>query len=137
MKITSVSTTALSLPVPSRYSSQGAGTKREWGRLRRITARKRKRVLEYLIVRVETDEGLVGLGEAATDIGFFGELLEKVKSAIDFHMGPRIIGRDPFDREETLRQLDFRGIWMEWPRSGAASTRSSRPTKARARYTTR
>ena len=109
MKITGVSTTALSLPSPARYSSEGAGTKREWGRLGRMTSRRPKRVLEYVIVRVETDEGITGVGEAATDIGFFGEPLEEVRSAIDIHMGPRIIGRDPFDREGILDQIDFRG----------------------------
>ncbi len=109
MKITGVSTTPLAMPWPARYSSQGAGTKREWGRLGRITPARPKRVLEYLIVRIDTDEGLVGTGEAVTDIGFFGEPLEEVRSAIDVHLGPRIIGRDPFDREEILRQLDFRG----------------------------
>jgi L-alanine-DL-glutamate epimerase-like enolase superfamily enzyme len=35
--------------------------------------------------------------------------LEEVKSAIDEHLGPRIIGFDPFDREKLLRELDFRG----------------------------
>ena len=109
MKITGVSTTALAMPRPTPYSSQGAGTKREWGRLNRVTSVRPKRVLEYLIVRIDTDEGLVGTGEAVTDIGFFGEPIEEVKSAIDIHLGPRIIGRDPFDREEILRQLDFRG----------------------------
>ncbi len=109
MKITNVSTTALSLPKPQRYSSEGAGTKREWGRLGRITSRRPKLVLEYVIVKIETDEGVVGVGEAATDIAFFGEPLEEVKNAIDEHLGPRIIGLDPFDRERLLRALDFRG----------------------------
>jgi L-Ala-D/L-Glu epimerase len=109
LKITGVSTTALSLPWPSRYSSAGAGTKREWGRLTRVTAQKPRRALEYLIIRIETDSGLVGMGESVTDIGFFGEPIEEVRSAIDVHLGPRLVGRDPFDREEILRQLDFRG----------------------------
>ncbi len=109
MKITNVSTTALSLPRPRRYSSEGAGTKREWGKLGRITSRRPKSVLEYVIVKIETDEGVTGIGEAATDIGFFGEPLEEVKSAIDEHLGPRIIGDDPFDREKILHKLNFRG----------------------------
>jgi L-alanine-DL-glutamate epimerase-like enolase superfamily enzyme len=109
MRITNVTTTALSLPVPTRYSSEGAGTKREWGRLGRVSPRRPKRALEYLIVKVETDEGITGVGEAATDISFFGEPLEEVRSAVAIHLGPRIIGRDPFDREGILDQLDFRG----------------------------
>jgi L-alanine-DL-glutamate epimerase-like enolase superfamily enzyme len=51
----------------------------------------------------------VGVGEATPDIGFFGETLEEVKSAIDRYFGPRLVGMDPFDREQILAQLDFRG----------------------------
>jgi L-alanine-DL-glutamate epimerase-like enolase superfamily enzyme len=111
MKITSVSTTAVSLPVPRHgYSSNvRAGTKREWGRLTRITPHRPEPVLEYVILRVATDDGVVGLGEATPDIGFFGETLEEVKAAIDRYFGPRLIGMDPFDREQILANLDFRG----------------------------
>jgi L-alanine-DL-glutamate epimerase-like enolase superfamily enzyme len=111
MKITKVSTTAYSLSTPKRgYTSRvRAGTKREWDRLSRITPHRPKPVLEYVIVKIETDSGAMGFGEATPDIGFFGETLEEVKSAIDRYLGPRLVGRDPFDREEMLFQLDFRG----------------------------
>ena len=110
MKITDVSTIAVALPLPPpRYSHDGAGTKREWGKLNRVTSKKPNRQLEYVIVKIHTDDGITGIGEACTDIGFFGEPIEEVKSALDVHFGPRIIGRDPFDREEILRALDFRG----------------------------
>jgi L-alanine-DL-glutamate epimerase-like enolase superfamily enzyme len=111
MKITGVSTVAISLPVPRHgYTSNAhAGTKREWDRLSRITPHRPEPVLEYVIVKIATDEGIVGLGEATPDIGFFGETLEEVKSAIDRYFGPRLIGVDPFDRERILYQMDFRG----------------------------
>ena len=111
MKITKVSTTAFTLPMPERgyYSGEGAGTKREWGRLSRITPHRPEPVLEYVVVRIETDGGITGYGEATPDIGFFGETLEEVKSAIDRYFGPRLVGMDPFDREQALYQLDFRG----------------------------
>jgi muconate cycloisomerase len=111
MKITSVSTIAISLPVPRHgYTSNArAGTKREWDRLSRITPHRPEPVLEYVIVKIATDEGIVGLGEATPDIGFFGETLEEVKSAIDRYFGPRLIGIDPFDRERILYQMEFRG----------------------------
>ena len=110
MKITHVVTTALRMPIPAPpYSTVGAGTKREWYRLGRITPERPEPVLEYVIVGIETDEGAVGIGEAVTDIGFFGEPLEEVRSSIDVHLGPRLKGMNPFDRETVLSAIDFRG----------------------------
>ena len=110
MKISNVSTIAVSLPwKPPPYSTERAGTKREWGRQYRWSPHRPDPALDYVIVSVETDEGITGIGEAATDIGFFGEPVEEVKCAIERYLGPRLIGRDPFDREEILHSLDFRG----------------------------
>ena len=110
MKITSVTTTPIRMPItPPPYSTEGAGTKREWYRLGRVTAELPEPAIEYLIVTIETDEGFVGVGESVTDIGFFGEPIEQVKSLIDIHLGPRLKGSDPFDREKLLHSIDFRG----------------------------
>jgi len=110
MKITSVSTTAVRLPIPpGSYASDNAGTKREWGRLSRISPKRPTTILEYLLVKIETDEGVTGLGEAPVDIGFFGQTLEEVQAAIDDYLGPQIVGADPFDREWILNQIDYRG----------------------------
>jgi L-alanine-DL-glutamate epimerase-like enolase superfamily enzyme len=110
MKIVSVTTTAVRMPIPAApYSTEGAGTKREWYRLGRITKERPERVLEYVIVRIDTDDGAYGIGESVTDIGFFGEPLEEVKSAIDVHLGPRLVGANPFDIEKAMHSLDFRG----------------------------
>ena len=77
VKIVRVSSTAYSLPIPpSGYTSnERAGTKREWGRLSRITPHRPERVLEYIVVKIVSDSGIVGFGEATPDIGFFGETL--------------------------------------------------------------
>jgi len=110
MKISNVSATAVSLPwKPPPYFTEWAGTKREWGRQIRWSPHHPDPVLNYVIVIVGTDEGFTGIGEAATDIGFFGEPLEEVMFAIEQYLGPRLIGKDPFDREEILNSLDFRG----------------------------
>jgi L-alanine-DL-glutamate epimerase-like enolase superfamily enzyme len=109
VKITGISTTAISLRRPRWYSPERAGTKRGWGRLSRLTPHRPEPVLEYIVVRMDTDQGVTGVGETAPDIAFFGETLEEVKTAIDRYFGPRLIGKDPFDREEMLYQLDFRG----------------------------
>ena len=109
MKITGISTMALALRRPRAYSSERAGTKRSWGRLSRITPHRPEPVLEYVVVWIDTDEGITGIGETCPDIGFFGETLEEVKAAIDGYLGPRLIGKDPFDREQILHELEFRG----------------------------
>ena len=110
MKIASVSTTAIRLPIPpGSYASDTAGTKREWGRLGRLSPKRPSTILEYLLVRVETDQGDVGIGEAPVDIGFFGQTLEEVQAAIDDYLGPQIVGLDAFDREYALHRIDYRG----------------------------
>jgi len=73
--------------------------------------------LDFVIVKIQTDEGFTGIGEAATDIAFFGETVEAVKAAVDKYLGPRLIGRDPFDREQILYEIDRFG-WIPCARSG-------------------
>jgi L-alanine-DL-glutamate epimerase-like enolase superfamily enzyme len=65
--------------------------------------------LEYVLVEIETDEGVTGVGEAQVDIGFFGHTLEEVQVAIDDYLGPQLIGKDPSDREHLMGLIDYRG----------------------------
>jgi L-alanine-DL-glutamate epimerase-like enolase superfamily enzyme len=111
MKITRVSAMPVRVPIASApYTTVGAGTKIEWGGKRsRISPKRPGPVLEYLVVKIETDEGVVGIGEAQADIGFFGETIEQVQSAVEDYLGPQLIGKDPFDREYLLALIDFRG----------------------------
>ena len=99
----------MSLPLaPVPYSTERGGTKREWG-MTRLTPHRPEPSLEYVIVEIDSDSGITGVGEACTDIGFFGEPLEEVQSAIDLYLGPKLIGKDPFDREQLLYEIDFPG----------------------------
>ena len=110
MKITRISTTAVRIPITGAlYETENAGTKREWGRLTRRSPKRPEPLLEYLIVRLETDEGTVGIGEAPVDIGFFGQTLEEVQAAIDAYLGPQLVGRAPLDREYLAHLIDHRG----------------------------
>ena len=110
MKITNVSTTAIRIPIPpGSYASDNAGTKREWGRLSRLSPKRPSTILEYLLVRIDTDDGAFGIGEAPVDVGFFGQTLEEVQAAIEDYLGPQIVGLDPFDREYVLHRIDYRG----------------------------
>jgi L-alanine-DL-glutamate epimerase-like enolase superfamily enzyme len=111
VKITSVATTAVRLKIASApYATVGAGTKIEWGGKRsRISPKRPGPLLEYLIVKIETDEGVGGVGEAQVDIGFFGQTLEQVRAGIEDYLGPQLVGKDPFDREYLMALIDYRG----------------------------
>ena len=111
MNIIRIDTTPVRLPVAhAPYATEGAGTKFHWGgRRSRVTPKRPAPVLEYVLVRIETDGGLVGVGETPVDIGFFGHTLEEVHTAIDDYLGPQLIGKDPLDREHLLGLIDFRG----------------------------
>jgi L-Ala-D/L-Glu epimerase len=111
MKITSVTATPVRLAVPSApYPSEGAGTRVHWdGKRSRITPLRPDPILEYVLVRIETDEGLTGIGEAQADIGFFGETVEQVRVSVEDYLGPQLVGKNPLNREHLLGLLDFRG----------------------------
>jgi L-alanine-DL-glutamate epimerase-like enolase superfamily enzyme len=51
------------------------------------------------LIRVDTDEGLVGLGEACPAYEFTGDTLWTVQDVIGEYLGPSVIGRDPFQIE--------------------------------------
>lgn len=111
MKITRVTATSIRIPIPAApYSTENAGTKIGWnGRLSRITPKRPTPSLDYVLVRIDTDEGLTGIGEAQADMGFFGQSLEEVQSSVEDYLGPQLVGRDPFDREYLSWLIDFRG----------------------------
>jgi L-alanine-DL-glutamate epimerase-like enolase superfamily enzyme len=126
MKITKISTTAVTVPVEppesihdiqERYAGKiGSRKPPTWltpgisphdGINRHATRMFKNGIysIDYVFVKIETDEGLTGVGESATDIGFFGESLEAVKYGIDSYLAPGLIGMDPFDRELILAKM--------------------------------
>lgn len=62
------------------------------------------------LVRVETDEGLVGIGEACPAYEFTGDTLWSVQDVINEYLGPAVIGRDPFQIEEIVHVWE-RELW--------------------------
>ncbi len=110
MRITRIHATPIRIPLRCFfYNSANAGTKREWdGRLSRVTPRRPGPIIEYVLVHVETDEGLVGIGEAPADIGFFGQTIEGIQVAVDDYLGPLLVGREPGDIEGLMDRIDFR-----------------------------
>ena len=110
MKITRIYTSPIRIPLQRFfYNSDWAGTKREWGgRLSRVSPKRPGPILEYVLVHIETDEGITGLGEAPADIGFFGQTIEAIQVAIEDYLGPQLIGKDPFDREYLMDLIEYR-----------------------------
>ena len=86
------------------------GTSREWGgRRSRVTPKRPTPVIEYVIVRIDTDEGISGFGEAQADIGFFGETVEQVRIAVEDYLGPQLVGKEPTEHEHLMELIDYRG----------------------------
>ena len=68
----------------------------------------------YVIVRLFTDDGVEGLGEATVikewggDHGkYFGESPELTVRLIESVLGPTLVGKDPFDLEVAHRRMDL------------------------------
>ncbi len=60
-----------------------------------------------VLVKIHTDEGTVGIGEAcAWEPEFYGETLESVTSSIQKYLAPRIIGQDPLNINRILFTVD-------------------------------
>jgi L-alanine-DL-glutamate epimerase-like enolase superfamily enzyme len=103
MKITAVETIPVSLPVGrfsdgmDKVAGNDAPARYYQGRSLEI-ARPRNAdgfmVLSNVIVKIHTDEGITGIGEAACDQA---EPVEVVRAMIDLHMAPRLIGENPLD----------------------------------------
>jgi hypothetical protein len=62
------------------------------------------------LVRVETDEGLTGYGEACPAYEFTGDTLWTVEDVIGEYLAPATIGRDPFRIEEIVHIWE-RELW--------------------------
>lgn len=89
MKITKVETVALAYPTKKPFfNALGKSTQRG-----------------CLLVRIYTDSGLVGIGEAAP----YGGPMVSTATVIDKELAPKIIGLDPLDVEYIWHKLFFDG----------------------------
>jgi L-alanine-DL-glutamate epimerase-like enolase superfamily enzyme len=60
---------------------------------------------EHALVLVSMDEGITGIGEAIPRPTIYGETLPSIIHIINKHLGPQIIGMDPFDIEKIWLKL--------------------------------
>ncbi len=63
---------------------------------------------EFALIRIETDEGIVGYGEAPSSVivGFYGETLETVTRSLRSIIAPKLIGEDPLNIRKLTSIMD-------------------------------
>src|SRR5437764_14181385 len=71
------------------------------------TAHGEHAVSSYVLVKVYTDDGLVGLGEATISGLWSGETQAGAVSAIRDYFAPLLVGTDPRDVTAARRAMDF------------------------------
>jgi len=92
MKITRITSHAVEIPLkPER---------------RMISALGQHQVSKYVLVRVETDAGVDGVGEATVMERWSGETVWGTGALIDNVLAPKLIGADPHEIESIDRQMD-------------------------------
>src|SRR3972149_5930100 len=77
----------------------------------------------HVIVKVFTDDGIVGLGEAATGAGSIKVFQAREIAEIENHFAPRVIGEDPFDLEK---------VWANFQMETTGARQQLSPTAASA-----
>ena len=100
MRITSIRTYPVQIPLKPEY--------------RMVSALGRHEVSRYLLVRVETDAGVDGAGEATVMPRWSGETVWSAQTIVDHVFAPLLVGVDPFDVETINRALDqaAQGNWF-------------------------
>ena len=59
----------------------------------------------HVLVRVRTDAGPVGIGEALSKVSIYGETQDSIVAIIDQHLKPKIVGLDVGDLDEADHRL--------------------------------
>ncbi len=65
-----------------------------------VWARGRQDAAEHMLVKVCTDEGIVGIAEAPPRPTVYGESLASIKFALEKWFGPMVVGMDPLETEK-------------------------------------
>jgi L-alanine-DL-glutamate epimerase-like enolase superfamily enzyme len=61
---------------------------------------------EHVLVRVHTDEGIIGISEAPARPQIYGETQPSIVAAIEKYLAPSLLGSDPFDLEKIHAMMD-------------------------------
>lgn len=58
-----------------------------------------------VVVQMETDAGITGIGQTVAPAPWYGETAEAIKAAIDGYLRPAILGEHPFDIEHLFKRM--------------------------------
>lgn len=61
----------------------------------------------HVLVRVETDEGVIGHGEAAPIASYFGETQETIVEVLRHYIVPAVLGKDPMNIKARIKDMDL------------------------------
>ncbi|MHC4875877.1 MAG: mandelate racemase/muconate lactonizing enzyme family protein [Planctomycetota bacterium] len=92
MKITRITTFPVSIPLKPEY--------------RMVSALGKHDVSKYLLVRIDTDAEIDGVGEATVMSRWSGETVWGAQTLIDRVFAPALLGADPCDIESIDQQMD-------------------------------
>ncbi len=81
MKITDLRATAISIPRHARLTTS-------YGSIDTAPT---------ILIGIDTDEGISGIGQVSVDAPFYGESLEGMLANIRRHLAPALIGQDPLN----------------------------------------
>lgn len=95
MKITGIKTWPISVPFKKPF----------------VVWRGVAKTKDHVIVQVETDEGITGIGEASPFLYYASETQQDVVSTIERYIKPLILGHDPFDLESSGYPVSYRDRW--------------------------
>ncbi|MBW3598020.1 MAG: muconate cycloisomerase, partial [Planctomycetes bacterium] len=84
---------------------------------RMVSALGRHDISEFLLVRMTTDEGVEGVGEATVTPRWSGETVWGAKAVIEHVLAPAVIGCDPQDVAELDRRMDERCVHNQFAKA--------------------
>ena len=58
-----------------------------------------------VVVQVDTDDGITGIGQTVAPGAWGGDTVQTIKHHIDDHLGPALIGHDPFNIERAHQRM--------------------------------
>lgn len=94
MEITKIECIPVSLPIKKPHFMASPGTKPIKGK-------------DDVVVKVHTDEGIVGIGESGLPMPRRGDTVESIMGIINRVFGPQILlGEDPFNIEKIVAKMD-------------------------------
>jgi len=98
MKVVKIETIPVQIPLTMKFeSAERTATREKTGAY--------EAVKRYVIVKVYTDEGITGLGDANPYV-FYKEPVETIMTNINMYFSKVLVGADPFNIDRIMRQMD-------------------------------